>query len=54
MPRVDGIGHLPFDQDAAHLFQLVSSCDKHASLVLIFDLPFPVEVMCSATRPSSP
>ncbi len=38
---VDGVGYLPFEQDAANLFfQLVSSRYEQASLILTSNLPF--------------
>ena len=38
---VDEVGYIPFEQDAANLFfQLVSSRDEHASLILTSNLPF--------------
>ena len=38
---VDEVGHIPFEQEAAHLFfQLVSSRYEHASLIPTLNLPF--------------
>ena len=51
---VDEVGCIPFDQEAANLFQLVSSRHEHASLMLTSNLPFARWGDVFGGRPSPP